>query len=237
MTLPKPYYQDNHGVLYHGDCLEIMKDIPDKSVDLVLTSPPYNLGNSHHTGSIKTQPYDDNLPEGKYQNHQILILNELFKKINDGGSVLYNHKNRIKNGIQISPYEWITKTRFIIKQELVWFNRSQNFDKIRFYPMTERIYWLTKSPKTSLTNNRNHHDLFRFEAEGTQGEHKRAFPLCMAECFIACFPSAIKVLDPFAGSGTTLRAAKDLGRKYIGIEISEKYCEIIAKRMGQEVLF
>ena len=55
---------------------------------------------------------------------------------------MYQHKNRIKKGVQISPYEWI-KSLFI-KQEIVWINES-NFDKIRFYPFTERVYWLTKS--------------------------------------------------------------------------------------------
>ena len=88
--------------LYEGDCLEVMSTFPSDSFDIVFTSPPYNLGNNHHTGNL-----------------------------------IYNHKNRIKKGIQITPYEWLLKTDFVIKQELVWFNASQNFDKIRFYPMTE----------------------------------------------------------------------------------------------------
>ena len=56
--------------LYQGDCLEIMKSIPDKSVDAVITSPPFNLGNNHHTGNIRHNPYEDDLPEEKYQQWQ-----------------------------------------------------------------------------------------------------------------------------------------------------------------------
>lgn len=137
-----------------------MKSIPDGSVDLIITSPPYNLGNTHHTGTKRHKAYDDNLPEKEYQEWQIQVLNECWRVLKDTGSMIYNHKNRIKNGVQITPYEWLLKTKFIIKQELVWFNGSQNFDKIRFYPMTERIYWLAKSPKTKLFNAINHHDLF-----------------------------------------------------------------------------
>lgn len=137
-----------------------MKSIPDGSVDLIITSPPYNLGNTHHTGTKRHKAYDDNLPEKEYQEWQIQVLNECWRVLKDMGSMIYNHKNRIKNGVQITPYEWLLKTKFIIKQELVWFNRSQNFDKIRFYPMTERVYWLAKSPKTKLFNAINHHDLF-----------------------------------------------------------------------------
>jgi modification methylase len=129
-----------------------MMGMPSGSVDMVLTSPPYNLGNTHHTGNKRHKAYDDNLPEEEYQEWQIKVLNECYRVLKDEGSLIYNHKNRIKKGVQITPYEWLLKTKFIIKQELVWFNGSQNFDKIRFYPMTERFYWLAKSPNTKLFN-------------------------------------------------------------------------------------
>ena len=127
--------------LKQGDCLELMKELPDGSVDLVVTSPPYNLGNNHHTGNKHHNPYLDDMPENQYQEWQINILNECYRVLKQDGSIMYNHKNRIKEGEQITPYKWILKTKFIVKQEIIWENQSQNFDKIRFYPFTERIYW------------------------------------------------------------------------------------------------
>ena len=170
-----------------GDCLEIMKEILNNSIDMIITSPPYNLGNSHHTGNKRHKTYDDNLSEIEYQKWQIKILEECYRILKDNGSMIYNHKNRIKKGVQITPYEWLLKTPFVIKQELVWFNGSQNFDKIRFYPMTERIYWLTKSSKTKLFNAINHHDLFgknEWKPVGTKRKHKRAFPEEMINNFL-----------------------------------------------------
>ena len=219
-----------------GDCLELMKCIPDESIDMVLTSPPYNLGNTHHTGGKRHKAYNDNLPEEEYQKWQIKVLNECFRILKDTGSVIYNHKNRISKGIQITPYEWILKTPFLIKQEIVWFNGSQNFDKIRFYPMTERIYWLAKSPKTKLFNAINHHDFFdkkEWKAVGTKGEHTRAFPEKMVEDILKCFPDAQTILDPFAGSFTTAVACDNLKRSWICIEKEQEYCEIGRKRIAE----
>ena len=116
--------------IYTVDCLRGLKSLSDDSIDLIITSPPYNLGNTHHTGFKKHQAYSDNLPEEDYQNWQVEILQECFRVLKSEGSMMYQHKNRIKNGVQISPYEWIFKTDFKIKQEIVWINRSQNFDKI-----------------------------------------------------------------------------------------------------------
>ena len=208
--------------LIQGDCLEKMKDIADGSIDLTVTSPPYNLGNNHHTGSKRHIPYSDNLCEQEYQSTQINILQEIYRLTKDTGSILYNHKNRIKNGEQITPYSWLLKTQWVVKQEIIWVNRSQNFDKIRFYPWTERIYWLAKKPTTKLCNVLNHHDVFDFKEwkpVGTKGNHTRAFPVQMVQ-------------DLVMGSGTTGVACKNLNRSFIGIEMDAEYFKIAESRIN-----
>jgi len=216
-----------------GDCLEVMKTIPDNSVDLVITSPPYNLGNYHHTGNNRHSPYKDNLPEREYQDNQVKILQEIFRITVSSGSLFYNHKNRIKDGYQYTPYQWLIRSEWVVKQELVWFNGSQNFDKIRFYPMTERVYWLAKSPDTKLFNTINHHDLFSWKAEGTKKEHKRSFPESMVSDILQCFPNAKTIFDPYMGSGTVGVVAKKMGLDFIGIEISPEYFAIAERRINQ----
>lgn len=223
--------------IYNIDCIEGLGNLPDNSVDLIITSPPYNLGKKHHTGNNRFESYDvydDNMPEKLYQKWQIEVLNECYRVLKPNGSMFYNHKNRIKNGVQISPYEWLNKTNFVIKQEIVWFNRSQNFDKCRFYPMTERVYWMAKSPKTKLYNVINHHDVFNtkdWKPEGTRGVFKRAFPEKMVDDIIKCFPDSEIILDPFMGSGTTAKAALQNKKNFIGFEISKEYFDIASERI------
>jgi site-specific DNA-methyltransferase (adenine-specific) len=233
-----------NATIHNMDCMDYMKSLPDNSVDLIITSPPYNLGNSHHTGNKRHNPYEDNMPEKKYQEWQINVLNECYRLLNENGSIFYNHKNRIKDGCQITPYEWILKSKLIVKQELVWFNGSQNFDKIRFYPMTERIYWMTKNKETKLFNEINHHDLFykdEWQSEGTNKFHTRAFPVKMVESLILCFKDAKIIFDPFSGSGTTAIASENLKRTFIGCELNGDYFEQSIERIkleaAQERLF
>ncbi len=218
------------------DCLDGFKMIENNSIDLIITSPPYNLGNNHHTGRKKHKPYEDNMDELEYQKWQTKVLNECFRVLKNDGSMLYNHKNRIKNGLQITPYEWILKTNFVVKQEIVWVNRSQNFDNIRFYPFTERIYWLTKNNKTKLVNKIKHSDFFdskEWKPRGIKDSHTRSFPEKMVNDLMLCFPNAKIIMDPFAGSGTTLVAAKKMNKNYIGFEIDKNYCELINKNLHE----
>ncbi len=232
----------NH--IYNENCLQTMVKMADNFVDLTVTSPPYNLGNTHHTDKNRFTAYDvhdDAMPETAYQNNQIDVLQELYRVTKPTGSLMYNHKNRIKNGSQITPYEWLLKTSWNIKQELVWFNGTPNMDNIRFYPMTERIYWLTKTTETGFENKGRWHDLISLVGEGTDGKHKRSFPLRLAQLLISGFDSAQIIYDPYMGSGTTAVAAHKLGRDYIGSEISQEYVDLANKRiepyLAQESLF
>jgi modification methylase len=220
--------------LYNDDNLNFLKSLQDEKICLTITSPPYNLGSKHHTGPKIFKAYEnfiDDMPEKEYQKQQINTLNELFRVTKNGGSLMYNHKNRIRQGEQITPYEWLLKTNWTIKQEIVWFNGSQNFDKCRFYPMTERIYWLSKGVNTEFQNTINCHDLIKDNAVGSKGEHKRAFPLSLAERLILCFPNAKNVCDIYSGSGTTAIAAKKNNKNFIGCEIDGYYYDLSVKRI------
>jgi modification methylase len=222
--------------IYNESNLDTMAKMPNNFIDLTITSPPYNLGKKHHTGNKKFDAYDeyiDDLPEDEYQAKQIKMLNELYRVTKEGGSVMYNHKNRIRKGIQITPYKWLLKTNWTLKQEVVWFNGSQNFDKCRFYPMTERIYWLSKGINTDFVNEINQHDLVNDTAEGTDKEHKRAFPLKLARRLILCFPNSKIIYDPYMGSGTTAEASLYEDKSYLGSETSKKYVKKSETRLNR----
>lgn len=154
-----------------GDCLEVMKTIPDNTIDLIITSPPYNIGKMH---SNKTQygTYDNNdMKEIDYQKWQITVLNECFRVLKNNGSMFYNHKVRIKNGLAIHPIQWITKSQLILKQEIVWdMGKSANCDKIRFFPFSERIYWLVKNKDTKLNNELCLSDVWRIVPNNNRKE-------------------------------------------------------------------
>jgi len=218
----KPDFQIKTANLYNIDCMAFMKNIPDNFYGLIITSPQYNLGNNHHTGANAFTPYSDNLPEQEYQKQQIDLLNECFRILKPNGSMFYNHKNRIKDGFQITPYEWILKTKMKVKQEIIWFNGSPNFDKCRFYPMTERVYWLSKTKNTLFNNEINHHDFFKWKPEGTNRTHKRAFSKDMCKSILNCYPKTY-VFDPYSGSATLGLACIDKGFEFDGCEIDKEY--------------
>jgi site-specific DNA-methyltransferase (adenine-specific) len=225
--------------IYNLDCLDGLSKLDDESIDLIITSPPYNLGNTHHTGTKKTQSYEDDMPEVDYQKWQKQVLDECFRVLTPEGSMIYQHKNRIKKGVQISPYEWIFKTKFIVKQEIVWINRSQNFDKIRFYPFTERVYWMTKNSKIKLKNTINKQDVFdwkEWRPVGTKMQHTRAFPEKLVSDMLAVFPDAKIILDPFLGSGTVAYVAKKLKRDYIGFDIGKDFIKQARSKLRKKDL-
>lgn len=225
----------NLNKIYNYECLEGLNKLDDCSIDLIITSPPYNLGNNHHTANFYHQPYDDDMKESKYQEWQTKVLNECYRVLKPNGSMMYNHKNRIQNGVQITPYEWLFKTKFIIKQEIIWINQSPNFDNIRFYPWTERVYWLTKKASTQLNNvlgKSNVFDWNEWKPVGTKNKkHTRQFPIKLVTDLLKVFPNAEIILDPFMGSGTTAVGCVLEERKYIGFEIKEEFVKLSRDRI------
>jgi DNA modification methylase len=213
----KPYYEHAGITIYHGDCREVLPDLP--RFDLLLTDPPYGIGadaQMHKQGGTQwgkslaprkhyaatnwdTAPPDESLLQ--------LMLLKASKQILWGGNFF-----RLGPTSCYLVWDKLNGTNDFADCELAW----TNLDKaVRI----KRHMW---------------NGMLR-ENDEPRYEHPTQKPL---EVMLWCIQQAgdvQTVIDPFMGSGTTLRAAKDLGRRAIGIEIEEKYCEIAAKRLGQEV--
>lgn len=228
--------------IIQGDALKILKKIDDNFVDLGITSPPYNKGEKHKGWLVKNVKYNvtsDNVPESVYQNQQIDILNEVHRATKIGGSFFYNHKTRWNKGVMIHPMEWLLKTNWLVRQEIIWDRRiAANIRGWRFWQTDERIYWLYKpvSDKKIGKELESKHALmtsvWKFPPERING-HPAPFPLILPTRIIYSILDNKKgmVLDPYAGSGTTLVAAKLLGSDYIGIDISKEYVKDSEKRL------
>ena len=247
-----PYYEDDACTIYLGDCREILPAI--SGVACTVTSPPYNTltgstinGGGMHKRSgwsekVRTKGYADEMTEGEYWAWQANVSAAVAEASAPGASYFYNHKLRYRNSTPIMPADFLrTWTAWSLRQEIVWArDGSMVFNARMFPPCDERIYWMVREGADHKWNQdvgNQWLSVWRIRQEVGIDGHPCPFPLSLpARCILATTDPDDVVLDPFMGSGTTLRAAKDHGRKAIGIDVSEAYCEIAAKRLAQEVL-
>lgn len=217
----KPYYDHAGITIYHGDCREIISKLP--KVALVLTDPPYGIDADNRK--------------------RILSRGTSSAKWKRGGTTDYGESKWDK----VAPStQWVETVIQCGNQGIVW---GGNY----FWLQPQRGWLVWDKLNTgdfaqcelAWTNLDQSVRLFRFlwngfqragEAAGVVREHPTQKPVELMRWCLGFAPDAKTILDPFMGSGTTLRAAKDLGRRAIGIEIEERYCEIAARRMAQEVL-
>jgi modification methylase len=227
-----------------GDALDTMRSIPSGAIDLVVTSPPYNLKNSTGNGMKDGRggkwknaelcngyaDYDDNMPHGEYVSWQRECLAEMFRIIPDNGAVFYNHKWRVQNGLLQDRQDIVGG--FPVRQIIIW-RRSGgiNFNPGYFLPTYEVIYLITK-PNFKLVPKANAWgDVWEFPQE-MNNEHPAPFPVALIDRVISS-TSAKTVLDPFIGSGTTALAALMNKRVYVGIELSRRYCDMAEERIAE----
>ena len=235
--------------IYNIDVMDGLKLLDDNSIDLIITSPPYNKAGLNGIQKGKkwkgTIDYNDdvnvdNIPEDEYQKWQIDFLNECFRGLKSDGSMFYNHKNRIHKGEIVSPYQWLLKTKFKIRQEIIWDRGStNNVNTCRFLPMTELIFWLTKTTQPNFyrsltTKYKNEIWSFPFEKNT---KHPAPFPIDLPNNIMDCIPSKennnIIVLDPFMGSGTVALAALQHNFEYIGFEKFKIYVDMTNERINK----
>jgi site-specific DNA-methyltransferase (adenine-specific) len=250
----KPYYHDEqYGItIYHGDCRDILPHL--EPVDLVLTSPPYNLG-------IAYESYNDKVDFVEYYKFMTGWLSVLFNNTKDGTRLCLNHylsygtaDNReaplMKINVIAESIGWkhhgiaIWNDITLAKRTAwgSWLSASSPYINSPF----EGILFLYKNNWKKINGGESDIDpaTFMMACSGNwkinpekRIDHPAPFPIGLPTICIKLLSYITDtILDPFMGSGTTLVAAKQLGRKAIGIEIEKKYCDIAIERLRQGVL-
>lgn len=242
--------------LLHGDCLELMKTIPDQSVDLVITSPPYDNLRKYESLSFQA-----------FQN----IASELKRALSDGGVVVWVVADATVNGSEtgtsFKQALYFKEIGLNIHDTMIYHSEKPPLTHNRYEQKFEYMFVFSKGkPKTfnglrekskhagiSRTKSTFRHDgenlkpnhslkpvsetklkgnVWSYQTGGKNYGHPAIFPLKLAEDHVLTWSNELDtVMDPFLGSGTTGVAAKNLSRNFIGIEKDDKYFEIAKKRI------
>jgi DNA modification methylase len=216
------YPEDYINKILCGDCLDLMKGIPDKAIDLIVTDPPYGVNLAYET-------YDDT-EENWFKMFSSLIPE--IKRIS---------KMAILPSCQIKRLPWIY-SNFPPDWLICWYKGSTGCASFVGFNDWEPLLVYGKAKGVCM------HDYFQSQPDPFKSHHPCPKSVSWAKWLILrANPSVINdknecvsdgiILDPFVGSGTTAVACKELGRKFIGIEINPKYCEIANRRLAQEYLF
>jgi len=249
-------------VVYPGDCIELLESIPDNSIQLIVTSPPYNIG----------KEYEKKLHLDKYLEQQDRVIEACARKLTETGSICWQVGNFVDNG-SIIPldtvlYPIFSKQGLIMRNRIIWHFEHGLHCSRRFSGRYETIVWFTKSdgykfnldsvripqkypgkkyfkgPKAGQYScnplGKNPGDLWVIpnvknnHVEKT--DHPCQFPVELIERLVlALSDEGDWVLDPFLGTGTSIIAAMRHKRKGAGAEVVPKYVEIANRRLRMEL--
>ena len=214
-----PYYQDERVTLYHGDCLEIDAWL---EADVLVTDPPYGIawraGGIHSEKSTRSAAVQS-------------ITGDESTRARDDVLAAWGSKPSVIFG------SWRQPRPRGATHRLIW-HKAGRFPGVApapWFPNDEEIYlvgsgWVGSPPRGTVITTTEQ----RAQQPALIG-HPTPKPIGLMEALIERSPAGV-VSDPFAGSGSTLVAASRLGRRAIGVELEERYCEIIARRLSQGVL-
>lgn len=207
-----PYYEQDGITIYHADCRDVLPLLDP--VDLVMTDPPYGIGESREKNINRGTDRAPGRDYGHFDWDQETVASDLIYQCRDVGKWACIFGG---NYYAMPPSScWLIWDKEIngdfADAELAWTN----------YPCAVRLL-------RHMWNG-----MLRVGREARF--HPTQKPLAVIKWAISLAPASETVLDPFMGSGTTLRACKDLGKRCIGIEREERYCEIAVNRLAQGVL-
>lgn len=227
----KPYYDDGSATIYHGDCREVIPSLDAGAAELLLTDPPYGMAFGGFRG-VDANVSADGARQG------IRLVRQTLHELRDVMSaeahyLVFCHWESWPDFYDAcSPF-------FAIKNALIWHkDRGGMGDTDMEYARDYEVILYGVRGRRAIEGKRAGAVISGFPPVRSQlREHPTQKPIELLVYLIQKHaPDGGLVLDPFMGSGSTLRAAKDLGRRAIGIEIDERYCEVAAKRLSQETL-
>jgi hypothetical protein len=218
-----PYYSDDLVTLYHGDCREVSAWL---EADVLVTDPPYGVRWEAKFG-------DNRGPRDKRSRTTDVIANDATTAARDEALAMWGTRPAIVFG------SWRMPRPERLHALLIW-HKEGAYSALStgpFFTNHEEVYALGPSwPKPikplrsviTTTEHRSQHT--------AQVGHPTPKPLGLMERLIEACPEGV-IADPFVGSGSTLLAAKGLGRRAVGVELEERYCELAASRLAQDTLF
>jgi len=264
IKIAKNFNRNECAVVYHGDCLKLLKQIPDKSIQLVVTSPPYNIG----------KEYEKKLRLKNYIEQQAEVIKECVRTLSERGSICWQVGNYVDNGaiipLDIVLYPIFKGLELVMRNRIIWhFEHGLHCSK-RFSGRYETILWFTRKTKNSIFNldpvripqkypakkyfkgpkagqyscnplGKNPGDIWNIpnvksnHVEKT--EHPCQFPVELIERLVLSMSDKDDwILDPFLGAGTSVIAAIRHNRRGVGAEIVKKYVDIAKERIQNAIV-
>ncbi len=263
ITIPSTFDPRNEATLYWGDCMDFLRTVPDESVQLVVTSPPYNIG----------KEYEEVLDIEIYKAQQQRVIEECIRILKPDGSICWQVGNYVDDGeiipLDILLYGFFKENGLRLRNRIVWHFGHGLHCKNRFSGRYETIMWFTKSDdyvfnldpvrvpqkypgkrhfkgpkKGKLSGNpkgKNPSDVWNIpnvkanHIEKT--DHPCQFPVALIQRLVLSMTNEGElVFDPFAGVGTAVVAAVINGRKGLGSEVEEHYYEIAVQRVRKALV-